>query len=335
MDWGKGFTASYYANIVDAKTWRDIHPLKLVDGSISRSDTGLRSSADITCTNYNDGEQYIRIYLDVQQNGRSAHVPMFTGLTSAPSRDIDGTVESNAIECYSVLKPAEDVLLPRGYYVPAGMDGGLAIKQLLEATPAPVEIVGQPSALQSALIAEDGENHLSMADKVLTAINWRMRILGDGTIQILPLATTTDKTFDPIKVDVIEPVLKITKDWYSCPNVFRAVSDDLYSVARDDDPNSPLSTINRGREVWEEETGVSLNSGESIAEYAIRRLKELQQIETVASYKRRYDPDVLVGDLVRLNYPKQKMQGQYRITSQRITLGNGCTTEEEVEYVDK
>lgn len=335
MNWGKGFTASYYAYIIDGKTWRETELLQITDGSISRSNTGLRDSADITCVNYKDKERYIRIYLDVQQNGASDHVPIFTGLTSAPSRDIDGVLETNSIECYSVLKPAEDVLLQRGYYVPAEVNGGTIIKTLLSVTPAPVEVIGEAPALQTSVIAEDGENHLTMVDKVLTAINWRMRILGNGTIQIMPKASENIRTFDPLNADVLEPTLSINRDWYDCPNVFRAVSNDLVSVARDDSTDSPLSTLNRGREVWAEENNVSLNTGESIAEYAFRRLKDLQLIETTVSYTRRYDPDVLVSDRVRLNYPKQGLNGSYEITSQKITLGYGCTTEEEVKYVDR
>ena len=335
MDWGKGFTASYYAYIVDAKTWRETELLQITDGSISRTDSGLRDSADITCINYSDREQYVRLYLDVQQGGASEHVPIFTGLTSAPSKDIDGVLETNKIECYSVLKPAEDVLLQRGYYVPAEVDGGRIIKELLTVTPAPVEIIGEPPALQTSVIAEDGENHLTMVDKVLEAINWRMRILGNGTIQIVPQAEETERTFDPLTADVIEPTLTITRDWYECPNVLRAVSNDLVAVVRDDSDDSPLSTVNRGREVWKEESNVSLNTGESISEYALRRLKELQLIETTASYTRRYDPGVLVSDHVRLNYPRQGLNGVYEITSQKIDLGYGCATDEEVKYVGK
>ena len=326
MNWEKGFTASYYAYLIDAKTWRETELLQITAGNISRTGSGLRDSADITCINYNDRERYIRLYVDVQQNGASEHVPIFTGLTSAPSRDIDGVLETNSVECYSVLKPAEDVLLQRGYYVPAEADGGLIIKDLLSVTPAPVEVVGEAPALQTSVIAEDGENHLTMVDKILTAINWRMRILGDGTIQIMPLAEETVRIFDPLNADVLEPSLKITRDWYKCPNVLRAVSGDLVAVARDDDDNSPLSTVNRGREVWDEESNVALNTGESIAEYATRRLKELQLVETTAQYTRRYDPDVLVSDRVRLNYPRQSLNGVYEITSQKITLGYGCTT---------
>lgn len=333
MNWAKGFTATYYAYIIDAKTWRETSLLQITEGSISRDNSGLRDSADVTCINYDDREQYIRIYLDVQQGGASAHVPIFTGLTSSPSRDIDGILESSSIECYSVLKPAEDVLLDRGYYVPAEIDGGLIIQQLLSVTPAPVEVVGEAPTLREAIIAEDGENHLSMVDKVLDALNWQMRVQGDGTIQILAPPTEAVTTFDQLDTDVIEPTLTITRDWYQCPNVLRAISGDLSAVARDDSIDSPLSTVNRGREVWEEDTDVSLNSEESIAEYAQRKLKELQRVETQVTYNRRYDPGVLVNDLVRLNYPKQGLQGVYRITSQKITLGYGCTTEEEVEYV--
>lgn len=335
MYWDKGFTATYYAYIIDAKTWREVELLKITEGSLSRTGSGLRDSADITCINYNDRERYIRLYLDVQQNGASEHIPIFTGLTSAPSQDIDGILETNKIECYSVLKPAEDVLLQRGYYAPAEADGGLIIKDLLSVTPAPVEVVGEAPALQTSVIAEDGENHLTMVDKILTAINWRMRILGNGTIQIMPKATEAVRMFDPLNADVLEPSLTITRDWYQCPNVLRAVSGDLVAVARDDKEDSTLSTVNRGREVWAEESNVALNTGESIAEYAIRRLKELQLIETTAQYTRRYDPDVLVSDQVRLNYPKQGLNGVYEITSQKIKLGYGCTTEEEVKYVGK
>ena len=335
MDWSKGYTASYYAYIIDPKTWRETTRLQITEGSLSRTNEGLRDSADITVINYNDAEQYIRIYLDTKQNGAASHVPLFTGLTSAPTKDIDGILKSNDLECYSVLKPAEDVLLQRGYYVPAEINGGLIVKDLLSVSPAPVEILGDPPTLQRSIIAEDGENHLTMADKVLTAMNWRMRILGNGTIQILPMATDATRTFDPLSVDVLEPRLKITRDWYQCPNVFRAISDDLVAVARDEAKTSPLSIENRGREIWAEESNVSLNSNESLAEYAMRKLKELQQIDTTANYTRRYDPDVLVTDLVRLNYPEQNLQGLYRITSQKITLGYGCTTEEEVIYVSQ
>lgn len=334
MKWNNGYSASYYAYVVDPESWRETERLEITGGSINRTAEGLRDSADIECTEYDHGkEKYIRVYLDAGQNGSAAHEALFTGLATSPSRDIDGFYEKKSLACYSVLKAADDVLLPRGYYVPAGSNGAQVIKELLSCIPAPVTAEGTAPGIQMSIIAEDGETRLSMADKVLDAIGWRMRIKGDGNITLLPKPTEPSAQFDPIEQDVLEPSITVNYDWYECPNVFRAVMEDLSSIARDDSPDSPLSTVSRGREVWAEETSCDLNTGESISEYAVRRLKELQRVRLTADYDRRYDPEVLVGDLVRLHYPVQGLDGIFRVKSQKIELSYGAKTNEEVEAV--
>ena len=334
MDWSKGYSATYYATVVHKGTWRDTDRIEITGGTINRSPSGLRDSADIETTGYHETEQYIRIYLDTDQSGAFAHVPLFTGLATTPERNINGYHETNSIQCYSVLKAAEDVLLERGYYAPVDTDAGVIIQNLLSVIPAPVKVIGEAPKLKSAIIAESKENHRSMADKVLEAMgNWRMRIGGDGTIFIEEKPDTASAMLDPVGNDIIEPTINIKYDWYSAPNVLRAIDGDMVAVARDDDKDSPLSTVSRGREIWTEEKDCKLNTGESIAEYAIRRLGELQDVALTASYDRRYIPDLAVGDLVRLAYPRQGLDGLFRITSQTVTLGYGARTNEEVEKV--
>ena len=85
--------------------------------------------------------------------------------------------------------------------------------------------------------------------------------------------------------------------------------------------------------MWAEETSSELNTGESISEYAVRRLKELQQVQLKASYDRRFIPEVLVGDFIRLRYPTQGLEGIFRVTGQKIELGHGARTSEEIEAV--
>ena len=330
MDWSKGYSATYYMTRVDPITWRDIGIVNLTGGSISRERTGLMESADIDCIGYEDGEQWIRVYLDVRQGGAAAHEPLFTGLATSPDDEIDGTRVENALQCYSVLKPAEDVLLLRGWYAPRGVSGTTIIKQLLASSPAPIVVEDGAPYLTEAIIAEEGESCLSMAQKVLAAINWRIRIGGDGTISLEPQATDPVAVLDPLSNDVIEPGIKVSNDWYGCPNVFLAIEDDLTAIARDDSVNSALSTVNRGREVWMKEDGCDLADGETIAEYANRRLKEEQQYEQTASYDRRYLPETRPGDLIRLRYPEQGLDGVYQISSQKIDLGYAAKTSEEV-----
>ena len=331
MDWNLGYSATYYGMFVDANTWRDTERIEITGGSIKRADDDLRCSASFDCQRYDHGsERWVRLYLDAKQGEGSVRIPLFTGLATSPSESFNGNMVENTVECYSVLKPAEDVLLDRGWYAPAEVSGTELIRSLLRVIPAPIVAEDGAPALTEAIIAEDGESNLSMTAKILTAIGWRIRIDGDGTVHLLPKATEPVATYDPLSNDGIEPSIDVERDWFECPNVFRAVSDDISAVVRDDSEKSPLSTVNRGREVWLEETSCDLNDGESVAEYALRRLKEEQKVAETAKYSRRFNPNVQVSDIVRLHYPAQGLDGLYEVTSQSIDLGHGARTSEEV-----
>lgn len=331
MDWSKGYSARYYLSILDKTTMRDIDRMELIEGTVKRSLTDLRESADVDCRDYSSKtEQFIRIWLDVKQNGSSSHIPLFTGLATSPEHNYTGRVKTNKVECYSVLKVAQDILLPRGWYAPTEANAGKMIKQLLNVVNVPIHIADNAPSLSQAIIAEQRENHLSMADKILDAMNWRLRLDGYGSIFVEPINKDPKAMFDANENDMIESEIDISYDWYSAPNILRCTLDDSYAVARDDDPRSPLSTVSRGREVWYEDTDVVLNTNETLAEYANRMLKEYQRTATNISYSRRYHPSVYPGDCIRINYPAQDVSGIFYVTSQSIELGYNARTSEEV-----
>jgi hypothetical protein len=331
IDWSKGYSSTCYAKRVDPATWRDVEVIELTGGTIKREPTGKRQSADISCVRYHiDVEQWIRVYMDVQQSGASDHVALFTGLATSPDDDINGTLVTNSLACYSVLKPAEDVILQRGWYASAGANGAKLVRRLLSVTPAPVIISDSSPVLSDTIVAEDGETHLSMVDRILSAINWRLRISGDGTIYVTPYSADPAAVFDPIGNDLIEPKIKVSQDWYNCPNVYMAVAGDVTGIARDEDPESMFSVANRGREVWKRETGCALAANETVAEYALRKLKEAQHAKQKASYSRRFVPDVYPEDCVSMRYHAQGLDGLYTVSSQSITLGYGARTSEQI-----
>ena len=335
MIWSDGFTASYYVTLVDPDTWRDMERMEIYGGAVERSSSDLMQSADLDMTELPEGgERWVRIWLDAEQDGVE-HVPLFTGLTSAPERSLDGVRESYRVECYSVLKAPDDILVERGYYIPSEVQAPQAAARLLRSSPAPVEIqeAGTYPRLQDAIIAEDAETNLTLAQKVLDAIGWVLRIDGDGVIHIEQPQTETAAVFDSALNDVIELSINDTRDWYSCPNVLRCISGDLTAVARDDAPESSLSTVSRGREIWAQESGVTLGDNESLAAYTQRRLKELQSPARAVSYSRRFDPAVNVGDLVRVNHPEVNIDAVFRVQSQSMELGHGCRVSEEATEV--
>lgn len=332
MDWSSGYSARYLAYEVDPVTWRDMDPIDIIDGSISKKDEALLQSADLTCFNFDgNSEKWVRVYLEARQASDAYYGPLFTGLASSPDKNIDGTFISTPVQCFSVLKPADDVLLSRGWFANSKADGVQIVQDLLKVTPAPITVNGATKSISENIIAEDGETNLSMAIKILDIMNWQMKISGDGSITLRPsdasLTNNDVVIFDNVNHDCLETDVKVKYDWFSCPNVFRASYGDLIAVARDEDPNSMFSIPNRGREIWKEETDCNLNDGEDIAMYAKRKLKEAQQTSCELSYSRRFDPTIDIFDIVGLNYPAQGLSGYYRVTSQTIKLGDSSVSE--------
>lgn len=331
MQWEKGYSATYYMAVVDPVTWRDVGIIDITGGTIKRTITGLLQSADVNCVDYpRKIEQWVRIYLDARQDDAGTHTALFTGLAISPDETVSSSRSESTVQCYSVLKPADDVALLRGWYALAGSNGAAVVKDLLSVCPAPVTVADNSPSLSSSIVAENGETRMTMIERVLKAINWHLRIDGDGGINIEPYDFSEKAKFDPIDFDVIENGIKIENDWFSIPNVFVAINDDLTGIARDELETSPLSTVSRGREIWMVETDCDFAANEGIAQYSARRLKEEQRRGKEVSYDRRYVEGVLPSNVIRMHYPAQGLDGLYLVESQSISLGYGARTSEKV-----
>lgn len=328
MNWNLGYTANYSLCRVDPDTWKDVERFKITGGSVSKTDTGLMESADVDLTTAISNDTWVRIYLDATQGQDGAHEALFTGLLSCPAVMWEGERDSYTAECYSVLKPAADLLLCRGWFAQKGRNGAELAAELL-AGRAPVSYADNAPLLSSNIVAEDGESNLTMAQKLLEAIGWRIRITGLGEIQIVPNAEEAERTIGINEYDIVEKSLIVAKDMFSIPNVFRASANGESATVTDDDENSVLSTVNRGREIWAEESDCALSGSESVTMYAKRRLKELQQTAETVSYTRRYLPDTYPGDILTVRYPLQNINDDYKIKNQTIELGYGARTSEE------
>lgn len=340
MRWDRSYKARFYAMTVNPKTWYDRDRINLTSGSVAKANSGLRNSAEFTAEYEDDfTERLVRIYVDAVQGEEIVHEPIFTGYAINPSTDINGKLKTQKTTCYSVLKPADDVLLPRGWYAGVGSNAIKVIRDLLSVSPAPFEPDPDDDDYKNApkltrnILAEDGETRLTMADKIVKAMSgWRLDIKGDGTIVVYQYDNNTTQVFDAEDMDIIEPALKITKDWFNVPNVYRVTMENVSAICRDDNENSPYSTVSRGREVWAEENGAQLTEGESLAQYTKRRLKEAQQVATEVSYTRGFVPDIDIGDVIRLRY--EEVQGKFRVTSQNIELSHAIRTSEQAERID-
>ena len=338
MDYSKGYTSSFYMTLLDPITWTDTGRIELMSGSISRSETDLRQSANLSLRSWDySGDQWVRIYMVSEANGSLDRIPLFTGIATSPSDSYSLGVTTSNVQVYSVLKPAQDIYLQHGWYARKNAGCEKVIRELLSNLNAPLEFNYDTDEgyLQDDIIAEDNETEVSMVEKILASVKWVMYIRGDGTIVFEKSHDDFNDVSDPVVTmapyenDVIETSFTLSHDWFSCPNVFRATYNEMTAVARDESDESPLSVQNRGREVWAVEDNVELLDDETIAEYAQARLYELQERSETASYNRRFLPDVNVTNKIRLDYPE--LSGDFIVTSQTITLGHAAVTQEQIK----
>jgi hypothetical protein len=335
MNWNRGFSALYELHRVDPVSWQDAGQFEIISGTISKSEKGLIESADFVMTE-SPGECWLRAYLKAKQGESGARVPLFTGLASAPQRSLKGNDITFKAACYSALKPVEDMLVPRGFFVAAGASGAKTAAELLRVGPAPVTYATPSPTLSEAIVAENKDTYLAFAQKIVDAIGWRIRINGRGEISIAPKPDTEAARFDERENDSIEVNITDTNDWYSAPNCIRVTSGSDCIEYRDDSKKSKLSTVsrkaNRGGtgEIWKTESASSLSETDTLLAYAERRLKELQSPARKISYTRRFRPDVTISDMVRLHLPGHGIDGVFTVSSQKITLGYAASVSEEV-----
>jgi hypothetical protein len=107
--------------------------------------------------------------------------------------------------------------------------------------------------------------------------------------------------------------------------------------------NSPISTVNRGREIVYRDNNPAVNieaaAGKTaeniIEEYATRLLSDLSSIEYSLSYTHAYCP-VRVGDCVLLNYERAGITNvKAKVVSQSIKCEPGCSVTEKAVFTTK
>jgi len=322
MNWYEGYTAQFYLTIVDPVTWCDVDTVDIPDGTVTKTTDGLMESADITVTQ-NIGEKIVRVWVNARQEDDGDRAAIFTGFMQTPGTEWDGVRESHRGVCYSVLKPASDILLPRGWFAFSGSNAAEEAAKLLDVI-APVSIEGSSPSLTQHLVAEANETRLSMAWKILNSIGWRIRINGHGDIVICPNPDRAVERLDTNTNDIVEMKVTDEQDLFSCPNVFRAISGDESAEYYDQ-----TQIEARGREIWAQDDKCALNDGESLLDYAERRLKELQEPARKIKYSRRFLPDIVPGDKIEVSFPAQSVAGTFVIKRQQIKLGYNATVSEE------
>ena len=149
-------------------------------------------------------------------------------------------------------------------------------------------------------------------------------------------------TFDDSNSSILYTAIDISHDLYGIPNVVEVVYSNgktNYSAsAINDDPGSPTSTVNRGRQIIHRVSNPNLPgipSQRQVELYAKQVLREMSTIEFTISYTHGYCP-VRLGDCVRLNYEHAGLYGvKAKVISQTIDCVSGCPVTEKAVFTNR
>lgn len=347
-DWSASMqqTFEYYA--VDPGTWKDVKLIDVVKSSSITRDSELETlgSATIEVTE-SLGECYIRVYLITIQNGKREKFPLGTFLVQTPASSFDGKIENISIDAYTPLLELKENQPPIGYSIPEDSNVlEYAYKLSNEHTRAPVIQTPDDATLYFDFVANTDDNWLTFITDLLSNAKYNFMLDELGRVLFAPKQETASLqpvwTYDDGNSSILYPDFSLDHDMYGIPNVVEVIYsngfDSFYAKVVNDDPNSPISTVNRGREIIHRETDPNLignPTNDQIQRYAENLLKELSSLEYTVTYTHGYCP-VRVGDAVRLNYNKFGMTDiKAKVISQTIKCTPGCPVTEKAVFTTK
>ena len=336
-------TFEYYK--VDPGTWKDISKIEnVISSSINRD--GSAETLGSASINVNEpvGECYIRIYLITIQNGLREKHPLGTFLVQTPSYNFDGKTKSITLDAYTPLLELKENFPPLGYSILKGENIlNIAFRLVRENSRAPIYETTNDEVLHTNFVAATDDTWMTFLSDLLSTAKYKFGLDELGRVLFLPDQDTRSLqpvwTYTDDNSSILYPSLDIDHDLYGIPNVVEVIYSNgnqyYYGEAVNDDSNSPISTVSRGRRITHRVTNPSILGNPTqaqIQEYAEQLLREMSTLEYTITYKHGYCP-VRLGDCVRLNYKRAGLNGiKAKVISQTIDCVPGCPVTEKAVF---
>ena len=347
-DWTKSMEQSFEYYTVDPGTWKDVKLISTVKScSITRdSDADTLGSATIDITE-SIGETYIRVYLVTVQNGVRERFPLGTYLVQTQSSKFDGMLNSASFDGYTPLIELKEKQPPLGYYTAKSgniMDEAYLIVR--NNARAPVVAASSEETLYQDFVANTDDTWVTYVSDLIANAKFYFDLDEMGRILFAPKQDTASLqpvwTYTDDNSSILYPDITFERDLYGIPNVVEVTYTDEHSYYTtrvvNDDPNSPTSTVNRGREIPYRDTNPSFSGVPTqpmIEEYANQLLRDLSTIECTITYTHGYNP-VRMFDCVRLNYTRSGLTDiKARVIRQTIKCETGASVEETAVFTQK
>lgn len=342
VDWSSTMTQTYEFYVVDPASWKDQKRLDTITSCTINRDLSIETlgSATIDGTELLD-ECYVRAYLVVIQNGVKTRVPLGTFLVQTPSEKHDGKTFSYSMDAYTpLIELKQGGVPPIGYSLLKGVPIMSTASRLCEENlRAPVVAIDTEKVLESDFVSSLDENWMTFISDLINNAKYQFGLDEMGRVIFEPITDMRSLrpvwTYNDDNCSILYSNFNNERDLHGVPNVVEVVysASSGYRSSRivNDDPNSPVSTVNRGREVVYRDTNPSFTGVPSQVDldaYAKQLLRNLSSLEHTITYTHGYCP-VRIGDCVLFNHKRVGLVNvKAKVISQSIECETGCSVEE-------
>ena len=347
-DWLSSMQRSFEFYEVDPNTWKDKTRLTNVKSCTiswdSEAETLGSATIDVVDTL---GECYIRIYMITIQDGLTEKHPLGTFLVQTPSSEFDGKIRTVSMDAYTPLLELKENQPPLGYSILKGTNIMTTAYQIArEYTRAPVIKTNSNEELKNDFVSNTNDTWITFLTDLIANAKFAFYLDELGRVLFSPVQDTASLqpvwTYNDDNSSILLPSISLKHDIYGIPNKVEVIYSSGYDyyrgVAVNDDPNSPTSTVNRGRVIPHRVLDPQFSgmaTQDQIQEYAEQLLRKLSSVEYTVSYSHGYCP-VRVGDCVRLNYTAAGIKDvKAKVISQSIKCDTECTVTEKAVYTIK
>lgn len=359
--WEKRMTRTSYRFMrVDRATGNEVGIIPfLKGGTITRNnDVRIMETAETNCTGKFDlGPDFVRVYLEAEwADGHTESVVLGTFLPVAPTREVRTGYSTSTVKMYGRLQE----LLDDKFATPVVIEKGTnAVKAAADVCRQQgLTVIADPSDYVTTNVrtygvgveqnTEDSDDtKLGMVNDLLSLAGFRAAktdVMGNVLLRKYtdPMAQGTSWDFIEGENALFESSVSEEHDITNVANhiVTRYENEDKVVIgeAYDTDPNSPLSTISRGRVITQSYTYNDLPDGKTDSERqahanrtAASKLKTAQATILRATISHPYVP-ITVNDSVNFNYKSGGINGIFEVRTQKLSLTGGCPVSAELRH---
>jgi len=275
----------------------------------------------------------LRPYMKLKTETGMLVYPLGVFLMSSPQRQAQGGAVKRTVECYDKMQILNDDRFDTRYTVPAGTSYTAAVANIVLS--AGINMVNiAPSQLETVTALEFpiGTSKLAACNELLAAINY-YPLYADSygvvrsKVYELPDGRSIDAFYATDKASIIQPGAQEELDIFGAPNKIvryleNAERQFMISSVTNDDPNSKLSTVSRGRVITDIASVSDIANQGSLDAYVARVMAESKVYQKIV-FETLNLPNHEYNDCLYIEDKELDIAGKYTEISWEMDLWTG------------